>query len=245
MKIELGRILDTRTKKVAAIAACATLVLSLGALTAFATGIIPSGGFLVKSDNGNVSHSEDGGATWTEGTPDNYHVEYGADGSALSWVGDEKPNLEGAFAVKNENGNTLYSTDGGATWSDTAPEGYEQTVNPDGSVSVKNEIANHAAPAEASLVKNENGIVSHSTDGGETWTEGAPSNYHVEHNEDGSALSWVGDERPEPGDDSFSVKNENGKTEYSTDGGATWSETIPDGYELTENPDGSVIVKKK
>lgn len=36
-----------------------------------------------------------------------------------------------------------------------------------------------------------------------------------------------------------------GKISYSTDGGNTWSENAPEGFNVSTNVDGSVSVKKK
>jgi len=109
-----------------------------------------------------------------------------------------------------------------------------------GAVSV---FAAGGLPVGSSLVKNEDGNMSYSVDGGTTWTEGAPADYNVEYGEDGTVQSWVGGEKPEPGDGAFVTKNENGKVSYSTDGGETWSEKAPEGF--TQNPDGSISVRNK
>jgi len=93
-----------------------------------------------------------------------------------------------------------------------------------------------AANAEKNLVKNENGVVSHSGDDGATWQEGAPEGMTQIINEDGSTLSYFGDP-PEEGADSLSIRHENGVYSYSSDGGKTWSGDAPEGF--TGSADGS------
>lgn len=163
MKEKILNILNTRIKRVTAIAACATLIISLGTISVFAAGIIPSD-----------------------------------------------------FVVRNENGNVDYSVDGGETWSKTAPDGYVQTLNPDGSISVRNENAN----------------AGDSANGGATWNDDTSDEYGLSVGSDDDATTGAS-----------LVKNENGVVSYSTDGGATFSETAPDGFEQTVDADGSVSVK--
>ena len=90
-----------------------------------------------------------------------------------------------------------------------------------------------------SLIKNENGNISYSTDYGETWTEGMPDDFNSITDENGLTRSWCGREQTLIDDKgSFAVKCEDGKIFYSTDGGETWIEKVPDN--VMHNDDGSV-----
>ena len=97
-----------------------------------------------------------------------------------------------------------------------------------------------------SLFKMNDGVGSYSVDGGETWTEGTPENFHSRELEGGGSISWVGGHEPPAlgdGADSFGAKVEDGKTFYTADGGITWSETPPEG--VTVNPDGGTSYSKR
>ena len=105
------------------------------------------------------------------------------------------------------------------------------------------------------FVKAEDGKLSYSKDGGETWTEGMPDNMNTKYSLDGGK-TWNDGLPPEncgdnvmvissdgeiPDDTeviSIDVMDENGTQQYSTDGGKTWSEDVPDG--ATVNGEGSV-----
>ncbi len=81
-----------------------------------------------------------------------------------------------------------------------------------------------ASDGEKSLVKNENGVITHSTDDGQTWISGAPEGAVISEN--------ANDLPPLPeGAKSLMVKDIDGKKQYSTDGGKTWSEQAPEGVE--------------
>ncbi|QKE71540.1 exo-alpha-sialidase [Arthrobacter citreus] len=167
--------------------------------------------------------------------------------------------------VKNENGVISHSTDDGTTWIPGAPEGEKIIKDVDGKESF---IIGEAksAPSGSLMVKNENGKLKFSKDGGKTWSEKAPDHFKVEAKGDGAVFAkkklivkkengtvkfskdggktWIKGE-PEKLKEPFMTKNENGKVMFSTDGGKTWSEKAPKGVTIIKNEDGSIIVKKK
>lgn len=112
-----------------------------------------------------------------------------------------------------------------------------------GNVMITSTEADLSAGDKRVLVKNTNGKMSHSIDGGNTWNDGAPEGAMISTNEDGLKTFTMGD-LPKDGN-GLTVKNENGKISYSTDGGNTWSENTPEGFDVSTNVDGSVSVKKK
>ncbi len=154
MKAKLNNIFSTGKKKAGFFAICTVTVLTLGTTTAFAANAATGGklGELFKLENGKASYSSDGGQTWNEGTPEDSDLHYSFDGGETwkdgippagsdeqSLVVHGAPPVEGesnGLITRNENGVISYSEDGGKTWSTTAPDGYNATVNPDGSVSV-------------------------------------------------------------------------------------------------------------
>ncbi|WP_220483179.1 sialidase family protein [Paenibacillus thiaminolyticus] len=74
---------------------------------------------------------------------------------------------------------------------------------------------------DALMAKNENGVITYSTDGGQTWSENAP--VYTE------TFEWVEEAGIKA---KLMVKEENGKKLYSTDDGQTWSETAPEGLRV-------------
>ncbi len=94
------------------------------------------------------------------------------------------------------------------------------------------------------LVKNENGVISHSTDDGKTWIPGAPEGGKVIHNADGKETFIFGDSNAKPFG-GLKVKKEDGKLKFSKDGGKTWSDKAPDDFKMVEKGDKSVIVKDR
>lgn len=95
------------------------------------------------------------------------------------------------------------------------------------------------------MFKNENGAMSHSTDGGATWTEGLPEGANMTTTVDGDKVTTqiqIEDAAPaaEP-----KLAFENGALKYSLDGGATWTLELPEGYEVVSGEDGSLALKLK
>ncbi|BDR57988.1 hypothetical protein [Xylocopilactobacillus apicola] len=84
------------------------------------------------------------------------------------------------------------------------------------------------------------GEMKYSTDNGKNWSTKAPAGTKVTKDQSGVTSISTGNagEAPKPDDSaevkdesSIGVKTEDGKTMYSVDGGKTWSESIPKGYE--------------
>lgn len=158
---------------------------------------------------------------------------------------------QGSIMVETgEDGVTRYSTDGGETWTESLPEGMEFELNEDGSrVGHSFIFGDGEIPEGAGLMvqKDEEGNTRYSTDGGETWTEGLPEGEGFELNEDGTidgsfALPGI------PSDAEMSTMmikmDEEGNASYSTDGGETWTEGLPEGAEFEFNEDGGSMVKQ-
>ncbi|WP_374016970.1 sialidase family protein [Paenibacillus thiaminolyticus] len=98
---------------------------------------------------------------------------------------------------------------------------------------------------DALMAKNENGVITYSTDGGQTWSENAPAYMETVKLGEGNiksknklaSLSVAGIKAK------VMVKEENGKKLYSTDDGQTWSETAPEGLPALPDGEGNVIFK--
>lgn len=161
--------LNTTKKKTVGAAACIALVLAIGSSAVFAAGnakkpeskaekgnvaISEAGaisslntkgeGILVRDMNGEMSHSTDGGKTWSSGAPEGAKITKNGDGTDMVSVGThtvhdgDLPKNGTGLAVRNLNGKMTYSTDGGKTWSEKAPAGFTASTSADGGkVSVK------------------------------------------------------------------------------------------------------------
>jgi len=126
--------LDTTKKKAGAIVLCTVLVAALGVGTVFAANSINT--LQVKVENGVRSYSTDGGKNWSQDAPEGVTVSE-EDGKITITNGvPPKDGEGGGMLIKVEDGIRYFSTDGGRTWSQNAPEGV--TVNEDGSVIKKN-----------------------------------------------------------------------------------------------------------
>ena len=87
----------------------------------------------------------------------------------------------------------------------------------------------------------ENGLQS-SSDNGETWTDGVPADVNFSAEEDGITSFSTGngesvelpdsDTAPVTDDSSVIAKSEDGNVQYSTDNGKSWSDQIPEGYQV-------------
>ncbi len=125
--------LDTTKKKAGAFVLCTVLVAALGVGTVYATNSINT--LQVKMENGVRSYSTDGGETWSKDAPDGVVVSE-EDGKVTITKGVPSEVGKGnGMMIKMEDGVRYYSTDGGKTWTQNAPEGV--IVNEDGSV-IKN-----------------------------------------------------------------------------------------------------------
>ncbi|MFZ5968028.1 MAG: exo-alpha-sialidase [Bacillota bacterium] len=133
MKSRILSLMDTPKKKAGAVVLCGALLVAIGAGTTFAANSITS--LQVKMENGIRSYSTDDGKTWSQNAPDGV-VASDQDGKLTIMNGIPPKNGEGqGLLVKVENGVTLYSTDGGKTWSEKAPDGV--TIGEDGAVMFK------------------------------------------------------------------------------------------------------------
>jgi len=83
------------------------------------------------------------------------------------------------------------------------------------------------------LVKNENGIITHSTDGGKTT-----------YSTDGGK-TWKNGSLEGISQGNFLFKKENGKLKISTDGGKTWVDRTPKDVEVPKNSDSSTDIKNE
>ncbi|WP_315079100.1 sialidase family protein [uncultured Clostridium sp.] len=129
---------------------------------------------MAKSENGVKMYSIDGGQTWSENAPEGIPTFNEKDGNfttngAILQMGDGT-----SVIVKVENGVKVYSTDGGTTWSENAPEGIP-TFNEKGGNFMTNRAIPQMGSGTSVMVKVENGVKLYSTDGGTTWSENAPS----------------------------------------------------------------------
>lgn len=236
MKNKLTNLLGTGKKRALTITLASALVLTFGTTAAFAaSGAFGNGSLMVRAQaDGNSSYSTDEGQTWNDGLPEGATVSE-ENGRVTITSGNPSGAGEGqGVLTNNKNGVVTYSIDGGETWSETLPEGYEAPMVPDSTPSIQAEGIEEGSV----LVRNEDGVISYSTDGGETWTEGLPEGMTITKGQGGEILSTVGNPPADSEGETLMVKDSNGTKSYSTDGGNTWSETVPEG--LTQNKSGSV-----
>lgn len=231
MKNKILSMLDTTKKKVGAAVVFGVLVTAIGTGTAFAANSMNYSSLQVKTENGVTSYSTDGGSTWSKNAPDGVTVS-DQDGKLTVSNGTSLKDDEGKGVLsKVENGVTLYSTDGGKTWSEKAPAGAEEssTIGPDGEITNTIGVPSENANATSLQIKEENGVRSYSTDGGKTWSQNAPAG--VTADSDGKVTYSNG--TPSKDDEGKGVlsKVENGVRSYSTDSGKTWNEKAPAGAE--------------
>ncbi|WP_082053641.1 WD40/YVTN/BNR-like repeat-containing protein [Gordoniibacillus kamchatkensis] len=240
MKRQLLSMMEATKKKAGVALLCGALLATLGTGTALAANSIASAktGLQVKVENGVRLYSTDGGKTWSKNPPDGVTVSE-QDGKITFSNGTPPKDGEGKGTLfKMENGVGSYSTDGGKTWGDKAPDGAQDkvTIGEDGKVTHKqgnpseapNGTGLHARTELA--VKIENGVRLYSTDGGKTWSQTPPDGLTVDE-QDGKITFSNG--TPPKGGEGKGVlyKVENGVESYSTDGGKTWSAKAPDGAE--------------
>lgn len=83
-------------------------------------------------------------------------------------------NSMNSLQVKMENGVRSYSTDGGRTWSENAPDGVTVSEK-DGKVTITNGVPPEDGIGQGLLSKVENGVRTYSTDGGKTWSKNPPA----------------------------------------------------------------------
>ena len=87
--------------------------------------------------------------------------------------------------VKTENGVRSFSTDGGETRSQNAPEGVTVREE-DGKITITKGIPPKFGEGNQMLIKVEDSVRYYSTDGGKIWSQDAPNGVTV--NEDGSVI---------------------------------------------------------
>ncbi|ATW25150.1 sialidase family protein [Candidatus Formimonas warabiya] len=172
MKSKILSMLGTTKKKAGAVVLCGALVAAIGVGTAYAAGSITS--LQVQVKNGVKSYSTDGGKTWAKKVPDGVTVN-DKDGKITVTNGVPPKDADGkGLLSKVENGVRSYSTDGGKTWSEKAPDGVTETETTDGKFTFTNGDPSEDAHGMGLMVKVESGVKLYSTDGGKTWSENAP-----------------------------------------------------------------------
>ena len=168
-------------------------------------------GIRAKVEDGVILYSIDGGETWSHKIPEgfkpgegkvNFNMGNGTEGRKIvvreGNVG--QPIIRGEYSGKGirakvEDGVTLYSIDGGGTWSDEMPEGFkpgEVKVNLnvgngiDGRKLVVREgnVGQRIIRGEHSgngiRIKVEDGITLYSIDGGQSWSQKLPEGYTLD-----------------------------------------------------------------
>lgn len=90
-----------------------------------------------------------------------------------------------SLQVKMEKGVRSYSTDGGKTWSQDAPDGVTVS-DKDGKLTITNGVPPKDGEGNGMLIKMEDGVRYYSADGGKSWSQNAPEGVTV--NEDGSVI---------------------------------------------------------
>ncbi|WP_291579587.1 sialidase family protein [Clostridium sp. UBA6640] len=92
-------------------------------------------------------------------------------------------------------------------------------------------------------VKNENGAITYSIDGGQTWSEDAPEGFTGFESEDGKIEIRNANISKDDIGISVKIKLEDGVKLYSTDGGQTWSENVPEGVDAFIKEGGKIGIK--
>ncbi|WP_273225545.1 hypothetical protein [Geosporobacter ferrireducens] len=103
-----------------------------------------------------------------------------------------------------------------------------------------------ANPETSILSKIENGVRAYSTDGGQTWSENVPADMPVFNGREGTVMrgmetNGAGYMVKTKDGAGYMVKIENGTKLYSTDGGETWSEDVPEGMPEFNGKEGNVM----
>lgn len=151
------------------------------------------------------------------------------------------PDEESNISIRQNNNVTEYSTDNGKTWSREKPENFYDfnfTVNEiNGSLLREGEAFSFNVDNETILMKKENNIVKYSLDNGDNWLTELPEKYKNKLNNFPNATinldkTIIGDEQGfftfDVDNNNFQVRFDNGKIEYSIDGGKTWSTEKPE-----------------
>jgi hypothetical protein len=126
-------------------------------------------------------------------------------------------------------------------------DAYGFGVGTNAAVGGQPEATSKGAVESGLMVISEDGVSRYSTDGGVTWIEGLPEDSEIRIDEQGRTILNVDGVNGVDGSSSeiggFAVScGEDGVTRYSTDGGETWSESVPEGVRITEGSDGVTTV---
>ena len=136
MNEKLKSVFTGRKLKAAGTAICAALVLTAGAVTAYAADNVERHHIHVRSVGGVSTFSVDGGATWMNTAPEGFVQLEGyaqiEGGTFFAFTQDFEGEM--GLAIREENGIIYFSTDGGVTWSDEFPEGLESFQFIDGDI---------------------------------------------------------------------------------------------------------------
>ncbi len=143
MKTKISSMLDITKKKVGIVFLSGALVAMIGVGTVFAADSSSPepaiSKLLCKVHNGIRSFSTDDGKTWSAKAPEGVTV---SDKDGKTTISNGIPPKDGegkGLFCKVENGVKSYSTDGGKTWSDKAPDGV--TIGVDGAMTFKGKDA--------------------------------------------------------------------------------------------------------
>lgn len=96
-------------------------------------------------------------------------------GTGAAFAANATNTGQSLMAKVQKNGVASYSTDGGQTWSQNAPDGVTMTQDKEGKVTISKGVPPKEGEGQGVLAKVENGVTSYSTDGGKTWSKKAPT----------------------------------------------------------------------
>ena len=297
MKTGISSFRKTMKETALIVSICAVLILSPGVVSVFAENPDEESN-LVKMMGGIISSSDGDNMTWVEGTPNGFYASGGnidvvmsypnSEVKAITWSTGNSEGEASSGMLKIEDGNMFHSNDGGITWNEEAPEGFDTYTDDDGKTIMafrgnpgdrtdfdmlnikrypnsegKTITWNSTDEANSGMLKMEDGNMFHSTDGGITWNEGAPEGFNAYTNDDGKTITTFRSNSGNRTDFDMRYTNVEGKTIawstgnsegvvrsgmvkmkdgnmfYSNDGGVTWDEGAPDGASIS--PDESVI----
>ncbi|GAC43901.1 sialidase family protein, partial [Paenibacillus popilliae] len=97
-----------------------------------------------------------------------------------------------------------------------------------------------AGNTDSMLINNKNGVITYSTDGGQTWSENAPATMPALNMGEGNIKIKNKFASEEGMKSKVMVKLEDGVKLYSTDDGQTWSETAPEGMPAFKMGEGNI-----
>jgi photosystem II stability/assembly factor-like uncharacterized protein len=180
---------------------------------------------IIKYENGVKLYSTDGGETWSEEAPQGVTETTGENGETIHSYNIAPKAGERGVLTKVEDGVRTYSTDGGKTWSEEAPEDSDGGIA-SGDDSFPTYTRGTPEGTPDLIIKYENGVKLYSTDGGKTWSQEAPKGVTESTGENGETIHKYGI-APKAGEGGVLTKVEDGVRTYSTDGGKSWSKQAP------------------